>query len=53
MGALEIAVESVGRDTSYGQIIEAVEAASRAGPRAEACRPDGGYLVYAAAFAAV
>ncbi|PTM43385.1 cation-translocating P-type ATPase [Bosea sp. 124] len=53
MGALEISVERVGRDTSYGQIIEAVEAAehSRAPVQKLADRL-AGYLVYFTALAA-
>ena len=53
MGALEIRVERVGRDTSYGQIIEAVEAAeqSRAPVQKLADRLSG-YLVYVAAVCA-
>ncbi len=53
MGALEIRVERVGRDTSYGQIIEAVEAAehSRAPVQKLADRL-AGYLVYVAAICA-
>ncbi len=54
MGALEIAVERVGRDTSYGQIIEAVEAAEQSrAPVQKLADRMAGYLVYAAAFAAV
>ncbi|WP_198025204.1 heavy metal translocating P-type ATPase [Salinisphaera hydrothermalis] len=53
-GALEIAAERLGRDTSYGQIIEAVEAAeqSRAPVQRLADRL-AGYLVYFALGAAV
>ncbi|WP_416240347.1 heavy metal translocating P-type ATPase [Salinisphaera orenii] len=53
-GALEIAAERIGRDTSYGQIIEAVEAAeqSRAPVQRLADRL-AGYLVYFALGAAV
>ncbi|TAJ33446.1 cation-translocating P-type ATPase [Bosea sp. (in: a-proteobacteria)] len=53
-GALEVAAERIGRDTSYGKIIEAVE-------RAEKCRAPvqrladrmAGYLVYFALGAAI
>lgn len=53
MGALDVRVERVGRDTSYGQIIDAVEAAehSRAPVQKLADRL-AGYLVYFTAAAA-
>ncbi len=54
MGALEIAVERIGRDTSYGQIIEAVEAAEQSrAPVQKLADRMAGYLVYAAAIAAL
>jgi heavy metal translocating P-type ATPase len=54
MGALEIRVGRVGRDTSYGQIIEAVEAAEQSrAPVQKLADRMAGYLVYAAAIAAV
>jgi heavy metal translocating P-type ATPase len=54
MGALEIEVERVGRDTSFGRIIEAVENAenSRA-PVQRVADQLAGYLVYAAFGAAI
>jgi heavy metal translocating P-type ATPase len=54
MGALEIQVERVGRDTSFGRIIEAVERAeeSRA-PVQRLADQLAGYLVYAALAAAI
>ena len=54
MGALEIEVERVGRDTTFGRIIEAVENAenSRA-PVQRVADQLAGYLVYAAFGAAI
>lgn len=53
MGALEIRVERVGRDTSYGQIIEAVEAAEQSrAPVQKLADRLAGYLVYVAAICA-
>ena len=53
-GALEIRADRIGRDTSYGKIIEAVESAenSRAPVQRLADRA-AGYLVYFAMFSAV
>ncbi|NJO53644.1 MAG: cation-translocating P-type ATPase, partial [Bacteroidales bacterium] len=52
-GAIEIAVERVGRDTSYGRIIEAVESAERArAPVQRLADRLAGYLVYFAFAAA-
>ena len=53
-GALEIRADRIGRDSSYGQIIEAVESAehSRAPVQRLADRA-AGYLVYFAMFSAV
>lgn len=52
-GALEILVERVGRDTSYGRIIEAVETAGRArAPVQRMADRLAGYLVYFAFAAA-
>ena len=54
MGALEIRVERVGRDTSYGRIIEAVEAAEHTrAPVQKLADRLAGYLVYVAFGAAV
>jgi heavy metal translocating P-type ATPase len=54
MGALEIQVERVGRDTSYGRIIEAVEAAEQTrAPVQKIADQLAGYLVYFAFGAAV
>lgn len=54
MGALEIAVERVGRDTSYGRIIQAVEAAEQTrAPVQRLADRMAGYLVYVALAAAV
>jgi Cd2+/Zn2+-exporting ATPase/Cu+-exporting ATPase len=48
-GALEIRVERIGRDTSYGRIIEAVEEAERSrAPVQELADRLAGYLVYLA-----
>jgi Cu+-exporting ATPase len=53
-GALEIRVERVGRDTSYGRIIEAVEHAERSrAPVQQLADRLAGYLVYFALAAAV
>jgi heavy metal translocating P-type ATPase len=53
-GALEIRVERVGRDTSYGRIIEAVEHAERSrAPVQQLADRLAGYLVYFALTAAV
>jgi heavy metal translocating P-type ATPase len=53
MGLLEIEVERVGRDTSYGRIIEAVEAAEEArAPVQRLADQLAGYLVYVALGAA-
>ena len=53
-GALEIRVERVGRDTSYGRIIEAVENAERSrAPVQQLADRLAGYLVYFAMAAAV
>ncbi|HKD67011.1 MAG TPA: cation-translocating P-type ATPase [Candidatus Binataceae bacterium] len=52
-GALEIGVERVGRDTSYGKIIEAVEQAERSrAPVQRLADRLAGYLVYFALIAA-
>ncbi|NJL08017.1 MAG: cation-translocating P-type ATPase, partial [Methylacidiphilales bacterium] len=52
-GAIEIAVERVGRDTSYGRIIEAVESAERSrAPVQRLADRLAGYLVYFAFAAA-
>ena len=53
-GALEIRVERIGRDTSYGRIIEAVEHAERSrAPVQRLADRLAGYLVYFALAAAV
>src|SRR3984957_3342384 len=53
-GALEIRAERVGRDTSYGKIIEAVESAERSrAPVQRLADRMAGYLVYFALGAAV
>jgi P-type Cu+ transporter len=53
-GALEIRVERIGRDTSYGRIIEAVERAERSrAPVQQLADQLAGYLVYFALIAAV
>lgn len=53
-GALEIRVERVGRDTSYGKIIEAVESAERSrAPIQRIADQMAGYLVYLALLAAI
>jgi Cd2+/Zn2+-exporting ATPase/Cu+-exporting ATPase len=53
-GALEIRVERIGRDTSYGKIIEAVEQAERSrAPVQRLADRMAGYLVYFALGAAV
>src|SRR5208337_2213819 len=53
-GALEIRVERIGRDTSYGRIIEAVEQAERSrAPVQQLADRLAGYLVYFALAAAV
>jgi len=53
-GALEIRVEGIGRDTSYGRIIEAVEDAERSrAPVQQLADRLAGYLVYFALAAAV
>ena len=52
-GALEIRVERIGRDTSYGRIIEAVEHAERSrAPVQQLADRFAGYLVYFALAAA-
>ena len=52
-GALEIRVERIGRDTSYGRIIEAVEQAERSrAPVQQLADRTAGYLVYFALAAA-
>src|SRR5580658_8456976 len=52
-GALEIRVERIGRDTSYGRIIEAVERAERSrAPVQQLADRLSGYLVYFALAAA-
>ncbi len=54
MGVLEIRVERVGRDTSYGRIIDAVEAAEQTrAPVQKLADRLAGYLVYVAFGAAV
>jgi len=53
-GALEIRAERIGRDTSYGKIIEAVESAERSrAPVQRLADRLSGYLVYFALFAAL
>ena len=53
-GALEIRVERIGRDTSYGRIVEAVEHAERSrAPVQQLADRLAGYLVYFALAAAV
>jgi Cu+-exporting ATPase len=53
-GALEIRVDRIGRDTSYGRIIEAVEHAERSrAPVQQLADRLAGYLVYFALAAAV
>jgi Cu+-exporting ATPase len=53
-GALEIRVERIGRDTSYGRIIEAVEQAERSrAPVQQLADRLSGYLVYFALGAAL
>src|ERR1700688_3191004 len=53
-GALEIRVERIGRDTSYGRIIEAVEHAERSrAPMQQLADRLAGYLVYFALAAAL
>src|SRR5260370_4279448 len=53
-GALEIRVERIGRDTSYGRIIEAVEHAERSrAPAPQLADRLSGYLVYFALAAAI
>jgi Cu+-exporting ATPase len=53
-GALEIRVERIGRDTSYGRIIEAVEHAERSrAPVQQLADRLSGYLVYFALTAAI
>lgn len=53
-GALEIRVELIGRDTSYGRIIEAVEHAERSrAPVQQLADRLAGYLVYFALIAAL
>ena len=53
-GAIEIRVERIGRDTSYGRIIEAVEHAERSrAPVQQLADRLAGYLVYFALAAAV
>jgi Cu+-exporting ATPase len=53
-GALEIRVERIGRDTSYGRIIEAVEHAERSrAPMQQLADRLAGYLVYFALAAAI
>ena len=54
MGALEIRVERVGRDTSYGRIVEAVERAEQTrAPVQKLADRLAGYLVYFAFAAAI
>ncbi len=54
MGALEIRVERVGRDTSYGRIVEAVENAEQTrAPVQRLADRLAGYLVYFAVGAAI
>jgi len=53
-GALEIRADRIGRDTSYGKIIEAVETAERSrAPAQRLADRMAGYLVYFALAAAV
>jgi Cd2+/Zn2+-exporting ATPase/Cu+-exporting ATPase len=53
-GALEVAAERIGRDTSYGKIIEAVERAEKSrAPVQRLADRLAGYLVYFALGAAV
>src|SRR3546814_18123965 len=53
-GALEVRAERIGRDTSYGKIIEAVEQAERSrAPVQRLADRLAGYLVYFALGAAV
>ena len=53
-GALEVAAERIGRDTSYGKIIEAVERAEKSrAPVQRLADRMAGYLVYIALGAAV
>lgn len=53
-GALEISAERIGRDTSYGKIIEAVEQAERSrAPMQRLADRMAGYLVYLALGAAI
>lgn len=53
-GALEISAERIGRDTSYGKIIEAVEQAARSrAPVQRLADRMAGYLVYLALGAAI
>jgi heavy metal translocating P-type ATPase len=53
MGVLEIRVDQVGRDTSYGRIIQAVEAAEQSrAPVQKLADRLAGYLVYIALFCA-
>lgn len=53
MGAIEIVVDKVGRDTSYGRIIQAVEAAEQTrAPVQKLADRLAGYLVYVAFAAA-
>ncbi|MGL4975669.1 MAG: heavy metal translocating P-type ATPase [Bosea sp. (in: a-proteobacteria)] len=54
MGVLDIRVETVGRDTSYGKIIDAVEAAEQTrAPVQKLADRMAGYLVYASFAAAI
>jgi len=54
MGALEIRVERIGRDTSYGRIVEAVERAEQTrAPVQKLADRLAGYLVYFAFAAAI
>ena len=54
MGALEIRVERIGRDTSYGRIVEAVEQAEQTrAPVQRLADQLAGYLVYFAVGAAI
>jgi heavy metal translocating P-type ATPase len=53
MGVLEVTVDQVGRDTSYGRIIQAVEAAEQSrAPVQKLADRLAGYLVYIALFCA-
>jgi heavy metal translocating P-type ATPase len=53
MGVLEVTVEQLGRDTSYGRIIQAVEAAEQSrAPVQKLADRLAGYLVYIALFCA-